>query len=131
MNVWFDNITDNFAAKETELCVRSGSLVRDLARLVYRAATMIAKPKLSPDNAASGTYGPAAVHVANFSATPLGPITALTLFALASPGLQRPLGVLPVFTAALTPENVKELRDVLNQVIMASETMKADAAKPQ
>jgi hypothetical protein len=77
------------------------------------------------------TYGPGAVHVARFSATQLGSVTALTFFSFASLGLDLQLGIRPVFTAALSAPDVEALRDVLDQVIMASRTMSADPDKPQ
>jgi hypothetical protein len=77
------------------------------------------------------TYGPPAVHVARFSATPIGAVTALTFFSFASSGVDQPLRVRPVFTAALTPADIRELIGVLNQITMAAQTMAADPANPQ
>jgi hypothetical protein len=76
-------------------------------------------------------YGPPAVHVARFSATALGSVTALTFFSFTSPGLDLQLGLRPVFTAALSAPDLEALRDVLDQIILAAKTMSADADKPQ
>jgi hypothetical protein len=58
------------------------------------------------------TYGPPAVHVARFSATPIGAVTALTFFSFASSGVDQPLRVRPVFTAALTPADIRARLDI-------------------
>ncbi len=89
----------------------------------HPAASMAAVPPIP--------HGPPAVHVARFTASPLGDITTLTFFAFAGTRVGQPPVLAPAFTAALVSRDIRELRDVLNSVLASLQTLTADEANPQ
>jgi hypothetical protein len=77
------------------------------------------------------TQGPPAVHVARFTASPVGPVTILTFFAFAANEFGASPGLTPAFSAALTAGDLLDLRELLNRTLTALQTLSADETKPQ
>jgi hypothetical protein len=87
--------------------------------------------ELPPVKTPSSGYGTPAVHTPRFTASAVGPMTILTFFAFAGIRVGEAPELVPAFSAALTASDVGELRGVLDSVLMALQTLKADETKPQ
>ncbi len=74
---------------------------------------------------------PPAIYVQTVTASPLTDITLLTFFTrgLASPTSEP--SFVPAFTAALTDTTIEGLRALLEQVVLAKQTLAADPENPQ
>ena len=84
-----------------------------------------------PQTVMSGGQVLPGVHVARFSASAIGPVVTVTFFGLAGVHADASPLVVPAFTGVFLPDAVLELRDVLNNVLTALQTLGADEQNPQ